>query len=466
VGNRATDHNASALPPPGLWAGDPRGAPHEFDGNSAPRDRSSDPIGFRLSEVRCRDCTQQSRPVTAVYSVWVREHFVNADFDLSLRRRRPPGVDDVRARLARELPMHMLLLGVEGDSILAPSAPDGAFLEYLGRLRIPVPDVRVRPSLTGPVRFTPFGWNLDAENLNECYDHPVPHPPLDVVRRVNGRRFSAEVERKRWGGEHVLGVARSTDELAALLSGRPPGEHGWLAKSEHGNGGFGNRRLRSRGLGAADREAVTRLLREDECLVVEPWRERVLDLASCFEVGEAGTPEAFLAYEVVNTTDGAFVGDIFDLHSPALARWGEELRSTAAVVAAELAVAGYFGPVCVDSFVWNDGGIERLRPVVDINARRIMAAAAERLWRLWSRDRIVHWRLFSTRKLRLPESFSAIEEALGSDAFDPRTRCGTLITSPLSVEGRPPRRLGVLLAAGDRETVDVLDRRFRERFEK
>ena len=324
----------------------------------------------------------------------------------------------------------------------------------------------VQPSLTKGARFSPFGWNEDAADRNRFYEDPSPHPPLEVVRRVNGRRFSADVERRHWGGEHVVGIVRSADELAAMLSSRSDRENGWVVKSEHGNGGFGNRRLRSRDLGAADRSAVERLMVEDGCAVVERWCERVLDFATVFEVDEKGEAGDLHTYEVVNTADGAFIGDVFALDQPALDRWGDEIRSMAAVVAAELAGAGYFGPVCVDSFAWKDGVVECLRPVVDINARLFVAAAAERLWHVWGRDRVVYWRLFSTRKLRVPESYAELEKALDGDAFNPATRCGVLITSPMEVEGRPPRRLGVLLAGHDRAAVDALDCRFREVFEK
>lgn len=361
--------------------------------------------------------------------------------------------------------MHMLLLGIEGDSMLAPAQPQVGFLDYLDRLRIPVPEVQVSESVTRRARCTPFGWNREAEQINRLYQDPEPHPPLEVVRRVNGRAFSAEVEGRHFGGRHVLGIAHTVEEITEILGDRRPRETGWVAKSEHANGAFGNRRLSCRRPGPADRAALSRLFEEDELVVVEPWRERVLDLASVFDVSDAGEALRFRAHEVVNTAAGSLIGDIFDSRSFVIEKWRPELERMSNVVAEELAAVGYFGPVCVDSFVWNDAGVERLRPVVDINARLFVGAAAERLWRYWNRDRVVYWRLFSRRRLRLPNTIEDLEGVLGDVAFDATDRCGVLVTSPLRVAATPPRRLGVVIAGKDRPSVDALDRWLREMIE-
>jgi hypothetical protein len=95
-----------------------------------------------------------------------------------------------------------------------------------------------------------------------------------------------------------------------------------------------------------------------------------------------------------------------------------------------------------------------------------VSAPMLRLWRSWNCERVIYWRLFATRKLRLPPDFRRLEAALGADAFDPSGRRGVLVTSPLTVAGRSLRRVGVLLAGNNREEVMAMDRRLRENFER
>ena len=54
----------------------------------------------------------------------------------------------------------------------------------------------------------------------------------------------------------------------------------------------------------------------------------------------------------------------------------------------------------------------------------------------------------------------------GRDSFDPASRCGALLTSPLAIGGRRPLRFGVLLAGRSRDEVEGLDRRLRKAFER
>lgn len=395
----------------------------------------------------------------------MREYFVNADFDLSLRPNRRVETVDGRGQQASEMPYHLLLFGIGGDAVLIDAAPEEAFLAYLERAGLPRPVTTALSGHTPGAQFVPFGWNEEAAGINSSYTPPVPSPPLDVVRRVNGRRFAARVERELFECDEILGVFDTPDEIEACIACRPP-EEAWLLKSEHGNAGLGNRRLRSPSLSESDREVARRLLAEDACVLVEKWRNRVLDIATVFELDRDGSVKDLCAYEVVNTADGAYIGSIFDRASEVVDPWLPAVTDVALRVAERLAQEGYFGPVCLDHFVWSDGGDSRLRPLSDLNARLQVSAPIFQMWRSWGADRVVYWRLFAARKLRLPSDYLELETALGGDAFEATNRRGILVTSPFLVAGRRLRRVGVLLAGDGRAEVDAMDRSLRERFEK
>lgn len=395
----------------------------------------------------------------------MREYFINADFDLSLRPKRRAETVDGRGQQASEMPYHLLLFGTGGDSVRVDAAPEEEFLAYLERAGLSRPMTSVLPGQKTDARFVPFGWNNEAEEINGSYARPASHPPLDVVRRVNGRRFAAKLERELFEGDEILGVFDAPDEIEACIASRPPEEE-WLLKSEHGNAGLGNRRLGSSSLSESDREVMRRLLSEDACVLVEKWRNRVLDIATVFELDGDGIVRDLFAYEVVNTADGAYIGSIFDRASEIVDPWLPAVTDVALGVAERLTEEGYFGPVCLDHFVWSERGDRRLRTLADLNARLQVSAPMLRLWRSWDADRVVYWRLFASRKLRLPSDYLDLETALGGDAFDAVNRRGILITSPFDVAGKKLRRFGVLLAADSRAEVEAMDRRLRERFEK
>ncbi len=396
------------------------------------------------------------------------EHFLNADFDLSLRPRwRFPDGESAQHRVI-DLAWHALFLAKEGDSVIVPEAAPDDFVAYLDRCGIPMPTLTVEPSHRAGQRFSPMGWNADAGSRNRQYRQPVDHPTLETVTRVNGRRFSAEIEEACFGGGHTIAEIRNESQLRRKLESLLNEPGAWILKAEHGNAGLGNRRLRSTELGDGDLKVVRRMLDEDDVVLLERWRHRLRDLCSTFAVTVSGRVDRFALHEIINTSDGALIGALFEEDPEALAEWRVPMAETAEAVAQRLAETGYFGPACIDAFVWDDGGHPRLRRLVDLNARREMSAGASTLWHRLGGRGAAYWRFFSRRKLQLPDTYAEFEEALGGDLYAADQGDGALLTAPLWLgpQRRGITKAAVLFLGRDRDEVLALDRRFRQRFEK
>ncbi len=396
------------------------------------------------------------------------EHFLNADFDLSLRPRwRRPDGEAARRRIT-DLAWHALFLAEDNDSVVVPEEVPEDFVEYLHRCRIPMPILTVEPSHRAEKRLSPSGWNADAACRNERYRRPADHPTLEAVARVNGRRFCARIEDAILGGGHVIAEIEDESRLREQLENLPGTPGGWILKAEHGNAGLGNRRLRTRTLSAGDLKTVRRMFEEDDVVILERWRTRLRDLCSTLIVTASGGADRLGLHEVVNTADGALIGDLFEEDPAPLARWRSPMAEAAEAVAGRLAAAGYTGPACIDAFVWDDRGQPRLRPLVDLNARREISAGASSLWRRLGGRGAAYWRFFTHRKLRLPDTYVEIETGLGCDAYAVGRGSGALLTAPLWLGSRrrPVAKAAVLFLGHDRDEVFALDRRFRERFER
>ena len=184
-----------------------------------------------------------------------------------------------------------------------------------------------------------------------------------TAQAVNDRRFA-----------HGLGFAlpgTRVIESADDLGGAWPSE--WVAKAVWTAAG----RDRARGQGEPTgelRARVRNLVARCGAVVVEPWCDRVLDLAVTSFVGKS--PSA--PHTLLVDARGTFTG--IDSKEPELPR---ELRARLddAVATADraLADAGYDGPFTVDAFVYRDRGAVELHAMCELNARYTFGHVARAL---------------------------------------------------------------------------------------
>lgn len=324
------------------------------------------------------------------------------------------------------------------------------------------------PSIRAGAALTPVGWNQRAVELNQQYDRPSRHPPAEVVRVVNSKVFARGVEQRLDPAAPISHICRTLEQVEHILADSLDREPDWLAKMEHANAGLGNRRLPKAPLTGSDRKWVSEAMSEGPILL-EQWLPRLMDLSTLFVVGEDAEISELSAHETVHTASGAVIGAIYDPNSRRVRPWLDRLTEAAREVARAVSAEGYWGPVCLDSFVWGDSaGSSNLRPIVEINARQHASAPWQRLAGEWGG--CVYGRFATVRKFELPETYRDFERAVGDLAWDAQARRGILLTSPLWYEEqgqrRRPRKLGLVFRGRDRSDVMKMEQTFRQRLER
>lgn len=274
------------------------------------------------------------------------------NFDADLELARPGAVTPTEARRARMMELVDSVRGllVEGDIVLEGAAPNAA-TRYLGNAFCPTPWAQKRLSAMG-ARVPPF-------------------PTLDVLRRCNHRRFSAELGPALTGTVEI----RSEQDLRENLARRAPRGY-WLLKRPFGFSGQGQLRVGEGSVPDIAASFVKNVLRDGESLWMEPWHERTLDASL----------HGYLSLENELTLGDVIVSDIDERGAWKSSRRADEgelsleegvaLEDAAKRAAVALRRAGYFGPFNVDAFRYRlpDGGTA-FHPACEVNARYTMAWA-------------------------------------------------------------------------------------------
>jgi hypothetical protein len=188
-----------------------------------------------------------------------------------------------------------------------------------------------------------------------------------VLRRVNHRRFSAELGLSLAGSAFVSTIG----ELERVLSSGAE----WLLKRPFGFAGRGRRRLSPGPRSPADRAWIEASLESGEGLMVEPWVERLLDAGLHGHLAPDGALR--LGHPTVQeiAPDGSWRSTSIAPPGALTPPESERLVEEATKTGAALHAAGYFGPFGIDAFRYRAGGGAAFQPRSEINARYSMGWA-------------------------------------------------------------------------------------------
>lgn len=184
-----------------------------------------------------------------------------------------------------------------------------------------------------------------------------------------------------------------------------------LLKAPFGTAGRGSRRWR----GGEARPWAERVLAQQGGVLVEPWRERLVDLSVHVDLGERPVFQGVTAFftTAAGRWRASLVGPWDMALTPALRRFGHgEGREPGwlegALRQAATRAQGPPGPAGVDAFLYRGPAGPMLRPLVEVNPRFTMGRVALALRRHLAPRRVGLWAVMSAADARAA-GFASLE---------------------------------------------------------
>lgn len=254
------------------------------------------------------------------------------------------------------LPNYGFEYEISGRSLPAPAR--ALELRFATLLRLAPGWRDAAPHTGGPVdRLLPWGWSERAARL--CSDAP----DVSVIKRVNSKCFSHEVERALGVAVAGSAIVCNVDEVRVAVRQL---DAPWILK--HPFGVAGRDQIRATGWDEQVASRVAKLFATTSQAVFEPQLTILREFSAHLDCD--GPEPNFVSFVALHTDrSGTFRGNVTGVQVGPSAR-------EMAVDAAQLVMdAGYRGPLGVDGFETPDG----LRVVSEINARWTFGRLAHEL---------------------------------------------------------------------------------------
>lgn len=356
-------------------------------------------------------------------------------------------------------------MGTESDLTLLHTEVPPDYRPYLKAAGLTIPDfVSSRFSADENVLAEPWGWDEETLNFFSVTNISSIHPDPAIVQMVNNREFASDLSYKEnigTPGSTLLHTMKEFNILIATENLKYPA----VIKPSQGSSGFGFILLSSPP-DSSLRKRISKLF-EYGSAVLEPWYNRKVDISSSMTLHRDGSQSEIRHYRCHVDSHGTFYGVYLSPDRLFDDRLLEILNQKVSSCARHLFDHGYFGPVGFDSFIYNDNnGHTGLAPIIEINARHVMSDIARTLKQKIAPEQHVFYRLLSSRRCKLPDSYESLKKLLDPYHFSSESGKGILLLTPLRNKTditRQPFRNAFFISAENENELFLLDRILREK---
>ena len=357
--------------------------------------------------------------------------YLNSGFDLELSGELTHHLHGAIAQMTH----WFIPAAAPGDFVLVDLPTPADFLDYLSGIGL-APARSVVGNAPSGLSGEAWGWSESSVERLLTQGAEVCHPPLGIVREVNSRAFCHKI-----GVENDLGTpgAYLESDPARLLDENPrrstPSYRGPIViKAMHSNAGRAMTVHRRDQWSAKQVSFLKKLSACGHAVVVEPWLQRVADISTMFYLNASGQFSRAMHYWTLIGPDGHCAGDFIEPGTEDFEKWNEALARSMEVAGRELSLAGYFGPVGLDHFLYKSRQEIKLAAMVDINARHTLGSLAVALQGKLNPKRPLLLRLISRKKHRLPGDYDSLKKLLGDLWWSRQRGQGVILLTALRIK--------------------------------
>ena len=231
------------------------------------------------------------------------------------------------------------------------------------------------------------------------------HHNYSLEQTLNSKITSARLASEHGWGFFQGALVSTIDEIKLHLIKFPQYKN-WIIKRPHGFSGIGHYQFESHNMNAF---IISKILMGE--VLLEPLYKRIFDIGTTFEIVNGVIQRQFMV-ENFNSPLGGFRGGvgaksvdkfkkyIFERYSYSL----DALEKITQEIAHAYLEMGAIGNVQIDSFIYEEEGLLKLYPLVEVNYRKSMGLVIQSLADRSSAERI-EWLVRTQKEISEDESF-------------------------------------------------------------